>query len=110
MTMVEYLEWLDKNRSLFPLPGRAEPIPPKHPGKWLQEEFIKKYSISQSDLARQIGCRIAKINDIVNEKRGITPEFAIQLEAILGYPAETWVSLQGQWDLWKARRKNLASE
>ena len=65
----------------------------------------KQLGMSQSELARKLDCRFAKINEILNEKRAITPEFALQLEALLGLPAEVWVSLQAEFDLWRARQR-----
>ncbi|MBM4251795.1 MAG: HigA family addiction module antidote protein [Deltaproteobacteria bacterium] len=104
MNLLDYLNWLDANREAFPVKRATKPIP-KHPGRVLREEFIDKLGMSQSDLARKLDCRFAKINEILNEKRAITPEFAIQLEALLGLPAETWVSLQAEYDLWRARQR-----
>lgn len=104
MNFVEYLQWLDENRTAFPIQRRAKPLP-KHPGRVLREEFVDRLGVSQSELARKLDCRFAKINEILNEKRAITPEFALQLEALLGLPAETWVSLQAEYDLWKARQR-----
>jgi len=104
VNLVEYLNWLDENRAAFPVQRSSKPTP-KHPGLVLREEFVDKRGISQSELARMLGCRFAKVNEILNSKRAITPEFALQLEALLGLPAETWVSLQAEYDLWKARQR-----
>ena len=104
MNFEEYLHWLDENREAFPVQRMPKP-PPKHPGRVLREEFIDKLGMSHSELARKLDCRFAKINEILNEKRAITPEFALQLEALLGLPAEVWVSLQAEFDLWRARQR-----
>ena len=45
-------------------------------------------------IAKMLGCTHAKVNQIINGKRGITPEFAIQLEHVLGTSAEIWVNLK----------------
>jgi addiction module HigA family antidote len=55
----------------------------------------------------KFGCSPRKINEIVNGKRAISPQFAIQLEKILGTTAEMWVHIQAEFDLWLAR-KNVA--
>ncbi len=107
MDFLEYLAWLDKNRALFPVTPSQKPVP-KHPGRVLREEFIEKLGLTQTDLAKHLGCRFAKINEILNEKRSITPKFAIQLESVLGLPAELWLSLQAEYDLWKARQSKSA--
>ena len=104
MSLEEYLLWLEENRTLFPIPPK-ERKPPKHPGRVLKEEVLQKFGITQSELSQKLNCRFAKLNEIINEKRSITPEFALQLENVLGMPAATWISLQGEYDLWKARSK-----
>jgi addiction module HigA family antidote len=78
---------------------------PMHPGKVLAEVYMADLGFNQSQLAAAIGCAPRKVNEIVNGKRGITPEFALDLERVLGTSAEMWVSMQGAYDLWVARLK-----
>jgi addiction module HigA family antidote len=77
---------------------------PMHPGKVLAAIYLEEMKLSQSELARKCGCAARKINEIVNSKRSITPEFAIVLEKVLGTSAEMWVRMQADYDLWLARR------
>ena len=44
------------------------------------------------------------LNEIINGKRGISPDFALVLETVLGTTAEMWVRMQADYDLWKARK------
>ena len=78
---------------------------PLHPGQVLDEVYMKEMNLNQSQLAELIGCTPRKINEIVNGKRGISPEFAIELEEVLGTSAEMWVKMQAEYDLWVARQK-----
>ena len=78
---------------------------PSHPGEILSGLYLAGRGINQTELARMLGCTHAKVNQIINGKRGITPEFAIQLERALGTSAEMWVNLQATWDLYQARRR-----
>ena len=77
---------------------------PMHPGRVLSEIYMAERSLNQSELARRCKCSPRKINELVNEKRGISPEFAIVLEKVLGTTAEMWVRMQAEYDLWRARR------
>ena len=77
---------------------------PLHPGRVLSEVYMKEMSLNQSDLAKLCKCSPRKINEIVNEKRSISPEFAIVLEKVIGTTAEMWVRMQADFDLWKARK------
>lgn len=81
---------------------------PMHPGAVLSEIHMKEMNLNQSELARKIGCTHAKVNEIVNGKRGVSPEFAISLEKILGTTAEMWVRMQAEYDLWVARGRSAA--
>jgi addiction module HigA family antidote len=76
---------------------------PLHPGKVLAAVYLAEMNLSQSALASKCGCAARKINEIVNGKRSITPEFAIVLEKVLGTSAEMWVRMQADYDLWLAR-------
>ena len=79
---------------------------PTHPGEILGEDFLKPMKISQSRLAEHFECKPGKINEIVNGKRGITPEMALCLSDALGTTAEFWLNLQSQYDLWHAQQEH----
>ena len=76
-----------------------------HPGQVLAEVYMKELDLNQSTLAAKIGCAHRKINEIVNGKRGISADFAIDLERTLGTSAEMWMNMQASYDLWVARQK-----
>jgi addiction module HigA family antidote len=77
--------------------------PPTHPGAMLLEEFIKPLEISQSELARWIGVSFPRLNEIINAKRGVTPDTAMRLEQVFGMEAQFWLNLQLCWDLYQAQ-------
>lgn len=78
---------------------------PMHPGTVLNEIYMKEMDLNQSQLAVKCGCSPRKINEIVNGKRSVSPEFALVLEKVLGTTAEMWVRIQAEYDLWVARKK-----
>jgi len=75
---------------------KLEPIPP---GEILLEEFMKPLGVSQNKLARDIDVSIARINEIVHNKRGITADTAVRLGSYFGVTAEFWINLQSRYDL-----------
>jgi len=75
-----------------------------HPGQVLSEIYMNEMGLNQTQLAVKCGCSHRKINEIVNGKRGISPEFAIELEKVLGTSASMWVRMQAEYDLWLARQ------
>lgn len=76
-----------------------------HPGIVLNEVYLKEMGLNQSQMAQKCKCSHRKINEIVNGKRAISPEFALVLEDVLGTTAEMWVRIQAEYDLWLARQK-----
>jgi len=80
---------------------------PLHPGTVLQEVYMSQMGLNQTALAQKLKCSPRKINEIVNGKRAISPEFAIILEKVIGTSAAMWVRMQAEFDLALAR-KNAA--
>jgi addiction module HigA family antidote len=70
----------------------------------LLEEFLRPLGISQRTLARAIGVSYWKINEIVNEQRGLTPSVALRLAKFFGMSVEFWMNLQLCWDLYHAQQ------
>jgi antitoxin HigA-1 len=54
-------------------------LPPIHPGEVLREEFLAPLGMSGHELALSLRVPATRINDIVNEKRGITADTAMRL-------------------------------
>ncbi len=78
--------------------------PPTHPGEMLREEFLVPLGMSQTELAERIGVSYPRVNEIVNGKRGITPDTALRLATLFGTTQEFWLNGQRNWDLWHAMR------
>lgn len=76
----------------------------------LREEFLRPLDMAQTDLARRIGVSYPRVNEIVNEKRGITPDTALRLARLFGTTAEFWLNGQRNWDLWHALRRPEAAD
>jgi len=83
---------------------------PTHPGEMLIEEFLKPLGISQTELAERIHVSYPRINELVNGKRGVTPDTALRLSKFLGTTAEFWLNGQRNWDLWHALHGPGAAE
>jgi len=81
---------------------------PTHPGEILKEEFLAPLGLSQSQLAQELSTTFRTINEIVNEKRNVSPEMAIKLSRYFGTTPELWLNLQNQHDLYTARQRKQA--
>lgn len=84
--------------------------PPTHPGEMLLEEFLKPLEISQSAFAVRLGVSFPRLNEVVRQKRSVTPDTALRLARVLGMSADFWLGLQSDWDLWHAMRDKSAEE
>lgn len=89
--------------------ARKTLLPPVHPGEILREEFMKPFGLSANALATAIGVTAARVNEIANERRGITADTALRLAAYFGTDAQSWMNLQKNYELERARRE-LAAE
>ena len=78
---------------------------PTHPGEMLLEEFLKPMGITQKDLTNAIHVPYQRINEIINEKRGITPSTALRLAKFFGTSEDFWLNLQLRWNLYNAKKK-----
>lgn len=78
--------------------------PPTHPGEILLEEFLDPMQITQRELADAIHVPYQRINELVNQKRGVTPNTALRLARFFGVSAYFWLNLQVRWDLYKAEQ------
>jgi addiction module HigA family antidote len=74
-------------------------LPPIHPGEILREEFLSPLGMSANELALALRVPATRINDIVNEKRGITADTALRLSRYFGTTPKFWTNMQASWEL-----------
>lgn len=58
---------------------RKKPLPPIHPGEMLREEFMKPLNLSANALARRLGVKTARVNEIANERHDIAADTGLRL-------------------------------
>jgi addiction module HigA family antidote len=84
--------------------------PPTHPGEMLLEEFIKPLGLTQKKVASRLGVSFVRLNEIVNGRRGITPDTALRLARLFETTPELWLNGQLAWDLWHVMHAPAAAE
>ena len=67
------------------------------------EEFLKPLGLTQRELAFRIHVPFQRVNELVNQKRGITPSTALRLSRFFGNTPAFWMNLQLRWDLYRAQ-------
>lgn len=80
--------------------------PPVHPGEILKEDFLSPLGITQVELAKALKTSFRTINEILNEKRSISPDMALRLSRYFGTTPDVWVGLQADYDLYWAKMKS----
>lgn len=78
--------------------------PPAHPGEILFKDFLEPLGFSQKEFAEHLGWTYARLNEIINMRRGVTADSALAFGEAFGLDPEFWLNLQMRWDLWQARQ------
>ena len=74
-----------------------------HPGEVLREEFVEPLELNANKLALALRVPSNRINSIMKEERGVSPDTAMRLARFFGTSAEFWMNLQSAYDLSKTQ-------
>ncbi len=80
------------------LPGRVSP----HPGEFLRE-ILDELGVSQTAFHERTGMSMQRISEIINGKRGVSPETAWILGGAFGQSPKYWLNLQATHDLTRTK-------
>lgn len=75
---------------------------PIHPGEFLREDFMPELGLSVAGLAKRLGVSRQTVNDIVREKRGLSPEMCLRLARLFGTTPQFWMNMQAKVDIWES--------
>lgn len=73
---------------------------PIHPGEFLREEYMPEFGLSVARLAERLGVSRQTINDIVRERRGLSPDMCLRLGRLFGTTPQYWMNMQVKIDIW----------
>jgi len=82
--------------------------PPTSPGEMLLKEFLEPSGITQKAFAEHLGWTYARLNEIINNRRGLSAESALTLADAFQMEPQFWANLQRDWDLWRAVKSHHA--
>jgi addiction module HigA family antidote len=77
---------------------------PPHPGRIVRQECLEPLALSVTDGARALGVSRNALSELVNERRGISPEMAIRLSKAFGSNPGVWAGMQLDYDMVQAMR------
>ena len=72
---------------------------PVHPGRIVRQDCLEALGLTVTRAAEVLGVTRQTLNNVVNEKAGISPEMAIRLSKAFGSTPDTWVRMQAAFDL-----------
>ena len=75
---------------------------PIHPGEIIREEYLVPLQMTSHALAMALRVPAPRINDIVRERRSVTPDTALRLARYFNTTAQFWLNLQSSFDLKQA--------
>lgn len=79
--------------------------PPTTPGEMLKEEFLEPMGLTQQQLADGIGVSYQRVNELINDKRGITISTALRLAKYFNTTPDFWLNMQRANDLYRVLKK-----
>ncbi len=82
--------------------ARKKVVRPIHPGEMLREDFLPDYGLTVSGLARALSVSRQTVNELLRERRSLSPEMALRLSRRFGNSPEFWLNAQRTVDLWDA--------
>jgi addiction module HigA family antidote len=88
---------------------RERKIRPTHPGEMLREDFLPDYGLTVSSFAKALGVSRQTVNELLRERRAVSPDMALRLSRLFGNSPEFWLNAQRAVDLWEAAR-NMKSQ
>ncbi len=89
------ITWITTSERSLTVPMKSPP----HPGGFVLRECIEPAGVTITDAAAALGVTRTTLSELVNEKRGISPEMAVRLSKVFGGSAESWLIQQAQYDL-----------
>ncbi|MDM8521831.1 HigA family addiction module antitoxin [Desulfococcaceae bacterium HSG8] len=73
---------------------------PTHPGEFVQEDILNEFGISQEQLAEALGISEETVNELINQKCGLSSDIALRIGKFTNTNPKTWMNIQISWDLW----------
>lgn len=77
---------------------------PPHPGEFIEEIYLKPFGLSVRFLAEKLDVSPSTINRIIKKQSGVSPEMALRLSKAIGRTPESWLAMQGNYDLWQLKQ------
>lgn len=84
--------------------ARERKVRPTHPGEILREDFLPDYGLTVTRFAKALGVSRQTVNELLRERRAVSPSMALCLSRLFGTTPEFWLNAQRDVDLWDATK------
>jgi addiction module HigA family antidote len=82
--------------------ARKREVRPIHPGEMIREDFLPDYELTVASLAEALGVSRQTVNELLRERRAVSPEMALRLSRLFRNTPQFWLNAQRAVDLWDA--------
>lgn len=77
---------------------------PIHPGAFVRSVYMEPFEIGSNELARKLKVSTGLVSRFINCKTDVSPAMALKLSKVLGRSPESWLLMQDNFDLWRAKK------
>jgi len=84
--------------------AKKREVRPIHPGEMIREDFLPDYELTVASLAEALGVSRQTINELLRERRAVSPEMALRLSRLFRNTPQFWLNAQRAVDLWDAEQ------
>jgi len=78
---------------------------PPHPGEFIWGTYIKPLNISLRKAAHDLDVSPSTFSRLIKGDSDVSPEMALKLSKAFGRSPESWMQMQADYELWKARQR-----
>ena len=80
---------------------------PPHPGTVVLHDCVEPLDLTITDAAAALQVTRTTLSELVNGRRGISPDMAVRLSKVFGGSAQSWLVQQAQYDLAQIKTGHL---
>ena len=78
---------------------------PPHPGEFIAETYMEPFGLSCRFLASRLNVAASTLHRLLKKQSGVSPKMALRLSKSLGRSPESWLAMQDNYNLSRARRQ-----
>jgi len=72
---------------------------PPHPGRIVRQECLEPLGLTVTEGAKALGVSRNALSELINGRRGVSPEMAIRLAKAFGSSPHVWAGLQLDYEM-----------